>query len=141
MRFANRFFVPLWNRDNIANIQVNEKFLESAVSEHSGLQCRERYGVCKRDMGGSLDIKDERREEIGAAGEGGRIRIGIDLGHRQKTAVGQKQGDAKLQMHPENSTMPFRKPWTSEVASKNTHLMLSSLFEYIADCFQGGFWN
>jgi hypothetical protein len=36
------------------------------------------------DMGGSLDIKDERREEIGAAGEGGRVRIGIDLGHRQK---------------------------------------------------------
>jgi glucose-6-phosphate 1-dehydrogenase len=22
MRFANRFFVPLWNRDNIANIQI-----------------------------------------------------------------------------------------------------------------------
>lgn len=22
MRFANRFFVPLWNRDNIANVQV-----------------------------------------------------------------------------------------------------------------------
>jgi hypothetical protein len=96
MRFANRFFVPLWNRDNIANIQVNEKFLESAVSEHSGLQCRERYGVCNWDMGGSLDIKDERREEIGAAGEGGRIRIGIDLGHRQKTAVRQKQGDAAV---------------------------------------------
>jgi hypothetical protein len=47
-------------------------------------------------MGGSLDIKDERREEIGAAGEGGRVRIGIDLGHRQKTAVGQKQGDAAV---------------------------------------------
>jgi hypothetical protein len=47
-------------------------------------------------MGGSLDIKDERREEIGAAGEGGRVRIGIDLGHRQKTAVGQKQGHAAV---------------------------------------------
>lgn len=33
LRFANRFFVPLWNRDNIDNVQVRNFLLAVKKSE------------------------------------------------------------------------------------------------------------
>ena len=34
LRFANRFFLPLWNRDNIANVQVRIQFNYLIFYEH-----------------------------------------------------------------------------------------------------------
>jgi glucose-6-phosphate 1-dehydrogenase len=44
MRFANRFFVPLWNRDNIANIQI--VFKEDFGTEGRGGYFDE-YGIIR----------------------------------------------------------------------------------------------
>lgn len=114
LRFANRFFLPLWNRDNIDNVQVRILQCCQALIQDSDL----------------TELRHQRYITIGKA------RLGTLGGVEIISCIYEC-----LPVIMESLKYFGSKHGQWIFKQLKATILICIFFVYLADCLQGGFWN